>query len=71
VSIKTSTNGHMLMGCSIISQVLNWDIKDLDSRASKIEGDKEGLSKEQIACLKEYVNSSAEEQAKIRDQSRK
>jgi len=63
--------GQDLIRCRIISTVLHWDIKDLDSRASKIEGDKESPSKEQIACLKEYINISAEEQAKVRDQSRR
>lgn len=53
----------------IISTVLHWDIKDLEHRASKIEGDKEGPSKDQIACLKNYINTSPKDQDIIRQHS--
>lgn len=54
----------------IIWTILNWDIKDLASRASKIETDKKCLSKDQIECLQDYCNKSQEEQDQMRQQSR-
>jgi hypothetical protein len=60
------------MFCRIISTVLNWDNRDLENRALKIEGDKATpLSKDQLQCLKDYANKSREEQDQMRHQSRK
>ena len=55
----------------IISTVLNWDNKDLETRAHKIEKDKNGPSKEQLHALKDYLGKSREEHDRIRKQSRK
>ena len=58
--------------CRIVSTVLHWDNRDLESRASKIEGDKATpLSKDHLRCLRDYVHKSREEQDQIRHHSRK
>jgi hypothetical protein len=54
----------------IISTVLSWDISDLEKRASKLEKDQAGPSKDQIESLKAYSNKSPEEQELVRKQSR-
>jgi hypothetical protein len=54
----------------IMSTVLSWDISDLEKRASKIEKDHAGPSKDEIECLKAYSNKSPEEQELLRKQSR-
>jgi hypothetical protein len=54
----------------IISTVLSWEISDLEKRASKIEKDQAGPSKDQIECIKAYSNKSLEEQELFRTQSR-
>jgi hypothetical protein len=54
----------------IISTVLSWEISDLEKRASKIEKDHDGPSKDQIECLKAYSNKPPEEQERLRKQSR-
>ena len=55
--------------CRIISTVLNWDIKDLESRASKIERERAKLGKEQLRILKEYTTKSQDDQDRIRNES--
>ncbi|EXJ92981.1 hypothetical protein A1O3_01537 [Capronia epimyces CBS 606.96] len=54
---------------TIISTVLNWDIKDLESRASKIERERAKPGKEQLRTLKEYTNKPQDEQDRIRRES--
>ena len=54
----------------IISTVLVWDMKDLKSRASKIEKSKEGPKKEQLSALKAYISKSREEHESLRSKSR-
>ncbi len=54
---------------SIISTVLNWDIKDLENRASKLERERAKLGKEQLQLLKVYTTRSQEEQDRIRHDS--
>lgn len=54
----------------IISTVLGWDMKDLKSRASKIEKAKDGLKKEQLSALKAYVSKSRDEHESLRSTSR-
>jgi hypothetical protein len=59
-----------LIGKSIISTVLNWDNRDLDSRAAKIEKDlSKSPLKDSFNALKEYASKSIEDQEKIRAQS--
>lgn len=53
----------------IISTVLNWDIKDLESRASKLERERAKLGKEQLQILKAYTTKSQDEQDRIRKES--
>lgn len=53
----------------IISTVLHWDIKDLHSRASKIEGELSKTAKHQLSILKEYLHKSQHEQDQIRKDS--
>ncbi|KAE9370727.1 hypothetical protein N431DRAFT_412376 [Stipitochalara longipes BDJ] len=67
----TSGEDHgMNLMQQIVSTVLHWDNRDLDSRASKIENDKtNSLSKDQLRCLKDYADKSREEQEEIRRQS--
>jgi uncharacterized protein (UPF0335 family) len=55
---------------SIISTVLYWDIKDLDSRATKLEKERAQLGKDQLNILKEYASKPREEQERIRKHSR-
>lgn len=54
---------------SIISQVLHWDIRDLEHRASKIEKEHGKHTKEQLHVLKAYPTYSREEQDRLRKKS--
>ena len=56
---------------SIISTVLHWDIKDLQSRASKLERERAKLGKEQLEVLKDYASKPREEQERIRKHSQR
>jgi hypothetical protein len=48
---------------------LNWDIRDLESRGSKLEKERAKLGKDQLHALKEYTNKSQDEQDRIRKES--
>jgi hypothetical protein len=48
---------------------LNWDIRDLESRGSKLEKERAKLGKDQLHALKEYTNKSQDEQDRIRGKS--
>ncbi|KIW74192.1 hypothetical protein Z517_12132 [Fonsecaea pedrosoi CBS 271.37] len=54
---------------TIISTVLNWDIRDLESRAAKLERERAKPGKEQLHALKDYVHRPQEEQDRIRKES--
>ncbi|KIW22525.1 uncharacterized protein PV07_12403 [Cladophialophora immunda] len=54
---------------TIISTVLNWDIRDLESRATKLERERAKLGKEQLHALKDYAHQPQEEQDRIRKES--
>ena len=56
---------------SIISTVLQWDMRDLKSRASKFEKDRPGLEKEQLDTLKSYGELSREQHERLRSKSSK
>jgi hypothetical protein len=56
---------------SIISTVLHWDIRDLKSRASKIERDRHALDKEQLDALRSYGELSREQHDLLRTKSGK
>lgn len=49
---------------------MHWDIRDLKSRATKIEKSKEAPSKEQLNVLKAYLQKSRTEHEAIRERSR-
>jgi hypothetical protein len=49
--------------------VLNWDIRDLKSRVSKIEKDRHGLDKEQLDTIRTYGERSREEHQRLRNKS--
>lgn len=53
-----------------MSNTLTFDIKDLESRASKIEKSDDGPNKEQLKALKDFLNKPRNEHDKIRAQSR-
>lgn len=53
----------------IISTVLHWDIKELESRASKLERERADAGKKQLHALKNYVDRSHEEHKALRDMS--
>lgn len=55
----------------VISQTLQLDVKDLKSRATKIEKDKEGPKTEQLEAIKGYLSKSREEHEVLRRKSRK
>ena len=59
----------MLTFFSIISTVLSWDIKDLESRASKLEKERAQIGKDQFIKLKAYPARPAAEQERIRKHS--
>ncbi|KEF52236.1 uncharacterized protein A1O9_11863 [Exophiala aquamarina CBS 119918] len=67
---QTQDEGMNLMQ-TIISTVLNWDIKELDSRASKLERERAKFGKEQLRCLKHYTTKPQEQQDQIRKESQK
>ena len=50
---------------------MNWDIKDLKSRASKLEKAEHGLEREQLDCLKSYGDQSREHRERLRKKSGK
>jgi hypothetical protein len=54
---------------SIISTVLHWDIKDLETRATKLERERAKLGKEQLQILKVYTTQPQEQQDRIRRDS--
>ncbi|KAG9777749.1 hypothetical protein ABEF93_006679 [Exophiala dermatitidis] len=54
---------------TIISTVLNWDIKELESRAAKLERERAQLGKDQLRMLKEYTHKPQSEQDRIRKHS--
>lgn len=56
---------------SIISTVLHWDVKDLKSRAAKIEKDRHGLEKEQLDVIRSYCQLSREQHERLRTKSGK
>lgn len=58
-----------LLRFRIISTVLGWDINKLKKRASQIESNKQGPTKEQLKTLREYVGLSQVEQEQRRSQS--
>jgi hypothetical protein len=53
----------------IISTVLHWDIRDLDSRASKLERERADAGKKQLHALKRYVERPNEQHKALRDMS--
>jgi len=53
----------------IISTVLSLDIKDLESRAAKLERERAKMGKEQLHALKDYTNKPQAEQDRIRIES--
>lgn len=53
----------------IISTVLNWDVKELENRISKIEKDKAAPSKEVLQALTDYTTFDATKQTEIRQHS--
>jgi hypothetical protein len=53
----------------IISTVLYWDIRELESRASKLERERADAGKKQLHALKDYVKRSHEEHKALRDMS--
>ena len=56
---------------SIISTVLNWDIKELESRASKLERERATAGKEQLSAVKAYVGRPSADHIRIRQDSGK
>ncbi|TKA77328.1 hypothetical protein B0A49_02122 [Cryomyces minteri] len=70
LGISNSADEGMNLLQQIISTVLGWDVKDLKSRASKIEKNKEAPSKEQLQAIKDYVQKPREEHEECRSQSR-
>ncbi|KAI9724649.1 MAG: hypothetical protein M1828_003518 [Chrysothrix sp. TS-e1954] len=65
---QSSDEGMNLMQ-EIISTVLYWDIRDLKSRATKIEKSKDSPSKEQLTVLKQYTTKSRQDHEKLRKAS--
>ena len=66
---KNENEGQNLLQY-IISTVLQWDIKDLQSKATKIEKDKEPPTKAQLEALRGYLTLSREEHESLRQRSR-
>ena len=71
VKPSASSNTFAEYDSSIISTVLNWDIRDLKSRAAKIEKGKDTPKKDQLHALKGYLQMSRTEHEEMRSQSRK
>lgn len=67
---KTEDDGQNLLQ-HVISQTLQWDIRDFKSRATKIEKEKDGPKKEQLDKIKAYLQKSREEHEGLREMSRK
>ncbi|KAL2352902.1 PX-associated-domain-containing protein [Cryomyces antarcticus] len=70
LGISNSADEGMNLLQQIISTVLGWDTKDLKSRASKVEKNKEAPSKEQLQAIKDYVQKPREEHEECRSQKK-
>lgn len=58
-----------LTGYRIISTVLNWDVKELETRVIKIEKDKAAPSKDILQALNDYTSFDMAKQTEIRHHS--
>lgn len=59
----------VLMIHSIISTVLNWDIKELETRITKIEKDNSAPTRDQLAALSGYTTATRDKQEEVRQRS--
>ena len=71
IGLTKSEDDGMNLLQHVIAQTLQWDIRDLKSRASKIEKDKEGPRKEQLEAIKDYLGKTREQHESMRTMSRK
>ncbi|KIW14415.1 hypothetical protein PV08_07198 [Exophiala spinifera] len=69
IGLTSNSDEGMNLMQTIISTVLNWDIRDLESRAAKLERERAKLGKEQLHTLKAYTTKPQHEQDRIRRQS--
>ncbi|KAK6385988.1 hypothetical protein LTS17_001562 [Exophiala oligosperma] len=69
IGLTSNSDEGMNLMQTIISTVLNWDIRDLESRAAKLERERAKLGKEQLLTLKAYTTKPQHEQDRIRKQS--
>lgn len=68
MSLPPCTSSSLTIN-SIISQVLHWDIRELESRASKLEKERAQIGKDQLKYLKEYPSRPIADQDRIRKRS--
>ncbi|KPI39468.1 uncharacterized protein AB675_5118 [Cyphellophora attinorum] len=71
IGLTSNADDGMNLLQHIVSTVLHWDTRELDSRASKIEKERGKSAKEQLQILKEYPSLPREEQERIRSKSQK
>jgi Domain of unknown function in PX-proteins (DUF3818) len=69
IGLTASEDDGMNLMQHIISTVLHWDIRELESRASKLERERADLGKSQLHALKHYVDRTHEEHNALRDMS--
>lgn len=69
IGLTASEDDGMNLMQHIISTVLHWDVRELESRASKLERERADLGKEQLSALRHYVDRTYEEHQALRDMS--
>ncbi|KAK5078709.1 hypothetical protein LTR64_002877 [Lithohypha guttulata] len=69
IGLTATENDGMNLLQQVISTVLNWDVKDLESRVSKITKDKKCPSKEVLNALDKYITLDLEKQESLRKHS--
>ncbi|KAK5950284.1 hypothetical protein OHC33_008753 [Knufia fluminis] len=69
IGLTATEDDGMNLLQQVISTVLQWDVRDLESRVAKIEKDKQCPSKEIRAALDDYVQANAEKQEELRKHS--
>ncbi|KAF3922666.1 hypothetical protein ABW21_db0202603 [Orbilia brochopaga] len=70
IGLSSGADEGMNLLQTIIYTVLSWDIRELESRASKLEKSKDIPSKDQISAVMAYTKLSREEQEALREISK-
>ncbi|EWC44577.1 hypothetical protein DRE_06658 [Drechslerella stenobrocha 248] len=70
IGLSTGADEGMNLLQTIIYTVLSWDIRELESRRTKLEKSKDTPSKDQLAAVAAYIKLNREEQEAYRETSK-